>query len=233
MIGITKVADIHNLYEQNTSKHPQKVPSFVLVNVSSYTLFNYAIITTHKVFHGESATSFENILLKKNEELKLLCKEMENYKSSPSFKCTFSFDSTWCYNSTKESRNVNEMKLLVLVLSLLLEEENHWNKTFFLQSRIKWTSQCKYSYIELISWFPKLSGHKYLDYLFQMHITGPHKIDADSDSSIKNSSGVYTFLKYCFAIAHLWIEPRLETIARVSYTVFVLKSWVNVHIFIW
>lgn len=59
MIGITKVADIHNLYEKNTSKHPQKVPSFVLVNISNYTFFNYAIVTTHKVFHCESATRFE------------------------------------------------------------------------------------------------------------------------------------------------------------------------------
>lgn len=128
MIGITKVADIYNLYEQNTFKHPQKITSFALVNISNYTLFNYAIITTHKVFHGESATSFESTLLKKNEELKLLCKEMENYKSSPSFKCTFLFDSTWSYISAKGSRNINEMNLLVLVLSLLLEEENHWNK---------------------------------------------------------------------------------------------------------
>jgi hypothetical protein len=65
MIGITKVTDIHNLYEQNSSILPQKVPSFVLVNTSNYTLFNYAIITTHKVFHGEPASSFERMLLKK------------------------------------------------------------------------------------------------------------------------------------------------------------------------
>lgn len=91
MIGITKVTDIHNLNEQNSSKLPQKVPPFALVNISNYMLFNYAIITTHKVFRGESAMSFESTLLKKNEELKLLYKKMENHKSSTTFKCTVSF----------------------------------------------------------------------------------------------------------------------------------------------
>lgn len=73
MIDLTKVTDIHYLYEQNSSKLPQKVPSFALVNISNYILFNYAIITTHKLFHGESATSFESTLLKKNEVLRMLC----------------------------------------------------------------------------------------------------------------------------------------------------------------
>lgn len=64
---ITKVTEKHNnLYEQNSwvPNFLKRLSSFALLTISNYTLFNYTIITIHKVFHGESVSSIEITLSK-------------------------------------------------------------------------------------------------------------------------------------------------------------------------